>query len=113
MIMLPVLMDFDVNDAQSTETWSLNHSDDHDDIREAIQTQKNVNLADWVLYPFTVKDWDAYAIRHQSAHNDMNSTLGLSGSDLTDVDLTDPKAAEYWNFEHFREHQAARAALGI
>jgi len=107
------LLGFDYRDPRSTEMWALQHAADHDQIREGIQKQTLGNPTDWVLYPVNWRDWDAYALRHQSEHNEMNDSLGLSGTDLTAVDFRNLRESEEWHFQHYREHQAARAKLGI
>ena len=111
--MLAYLMSFDYADQRSLDEWDINHSSDHEEIRQAIQAKLGVNLEDRPIYPTNWKDWNAYAIRHQSLHNDMNSILGLNGVDLTTVDFKDKKESENWHFDHFQEHQAARTTLGI
>lgn len=107
------LMDFDPDSAPSRDQWDLSHSSDHVQIREAIQAQGGGNLQDWVLYPVNWQDWDAYALRHQQEHDEMNAAVGAVGSDLTSVDFTDQKARQEWHFTHFKEHQSARSVLGI
>ncbi len=111
--MLSILMDFDSSDHKAAELWALNHSADHDEIHAAVQAKKSVNLENRVLYPVNLKDWDAFSLRHQDVHNDLNAELNLSGSDLMGADLSDRKSMEEWNFVHYREHLAFRTALGI
>ncbi len=113
MAELSSLMGFDVNNQRSVEDWALQHSDDHWLIRQRIQDQSLGNLPAWQLWPVNFRDWDAYALRHQAAHNEMNDALGLSGSDLTGVDFKDEKAVKEWNLTHFSEHEAAHSSLGI
>lgn len=111
--MLSSLMNLNPTDPQAAERWALKHLADHDQIHAAIQTKFSVNLENRVLYPVNWDDWQAFALRHQNAHNDLNAQLKLSGSDLMGMDLKDPKARAEWNFTHFREHLAFHTALGI
>src|ERR1700691_3487101 len=101
--MLAALLIFNYNDQASREQWSLQHSRDHQEIRQAIQAQKGVNLTDWQLSPIAWQDWDSFALRHQNTHNDMNGVLGLNGTDITSVNFEKPEAAYEWNYEHFAE----------
>ena len=111
--MLAALLDFDAQNPRSAQEWEIQHSSDHDEIRQAIQKSNSVNLSEWAIYPVNWQDWEAWALRHQQLHNDMNSVLGLIGVDLTQVDFKDQVARQFWNHQHFSEHQAARAALAI
>lgn len=113
MPLLDSLLGFNIKDPASTETWALNHAADHQEIQQAIQAAGGPNLPIWELYPVNFRDWKAFALRHQSAHNEMNGTLGLDGTDLMDVDFNDPKQAQEWHWQHSKEHFDARAQLGI
>ena len=83
------------------------------EIREAIQTAFGTNLTEWDIYPLELKHWDQFALKHQAAHNEMNSASGLSGDDLTQVDFKDLHARQEWHYKHFREHNAQRVKYGI
>lgn len=111
--MLSSLMMLDPSDPKSAEMWALKHKADHDEIHSAVQSKFGVNLENRVLYPINFKDWEEFSLKHQDVHNDLNNQLKLSGTDLTDADLRDPSSRQEWNFNHFREHLAFRAALGI
>jgi len=107
------LIGFDPKMAGAAEDWAFNNDDDHTAIRDAIQAASLGNLPVWQLWPVNWNDQATFELRHQSVHNEMNQALGLAGADLTGVDLTDPAKAESWHQQHFSEHQAARAKLGI
>ncbi len=111
--MFSSVLEFNVKDPKAMAIWELAHSADHDEIRQAVKTQKSVSLVDYVLYPVNWRDWDKFADWHQQVHNDMNGTLNLAGTDLTSVDFNDAKAAAEWHQNHFTEHLAARSTLGI
>lgn len=107
------LLDFDPKDIRSVEEWALWHFSDHQEIREAIQTALGKNLTEWDIFPLELKHWDQFALKHQAAHNEMNSASGLSGDDLTQVDFKDLHARQEWHYKHFREHNAQRVKYGI
>lgn len=111
--MLAVLMGFNYKDPRSLEEWALNHSADHDEIRQAIRAQNIATLPEYQLYPVNWHDWQGFALRHQLAHNEANEALGIGGADLQTVDFNDPKQAAEWHFSHFAEHLGQRAALKI
>lgn len=111
--MIVALMDFTYGDYRSMEEYALEHQNDHLEIRKAILDKGLANLPDYVLYPINWGNWDVWALRHQTAHNDENSALGLTDVDLTDVNFKDPRDAALWNFSHFAQHVAARTKLGI
>ena len=53
----------------------------------------------------------AWALAHQAIHTQQNAILGITGSDLTGVDLRRPQEVAIWVFLHAQEHAAAAAAL--
>lgn len=111
--MLVTLMSFDINDPRSLEQWALHHSAEHDEVRQAIQTQKSTVIPARELYPVNWQDWTAWAMRHQLAHNEENGVLGIAGTDLQSVDFRNKKDAEEWHFNHFQEHLQQRTVLKI
>lgn len=109
--MLAVLLE-KPRDALSWQRWSLHHRHDHEEIRQAIQTQKGTNLPEYELDPMP-RDLNAWIDRNQRTHLDMNSTLGLQSSDLGTLDMKNDRTLELWIRSHYLEHFSARAALGI
>lgn len=106
-------MKFSNDDPRSREEWSFHHGDHHVAVHGAIQAQGGGNAIVWQLYPINWKDWDAYALRHQSAHDSVNQVLGINGSDLTGVDFNNQLEAENWHFRHFAEHLSWNTRLDI
>lgn len=111
--MLVTLMSFDINDPRSLEQWALHHAAEHDQVRQAIRTQKLTVIPAHELYPINWKDWEAWAMRHQLATNEENGVLGIAGTDLQGVNFRNEKDAAEWHFNHFRDHFARRTALKI
>jgi hypothetical protein len=107
------LINFDPKDRRSLEQWALWHQTDHVEIKQAIQRALGLNLTVWPLYPFKLSAWNEWALRHQSAHNEMNTVSGLTGSDLTEVDFSKRDQREEWHLSHFNEHLAQRTRYGI
>ena len=107
------ILDFDTKDPHSVEQWALWHYADHIEIKQAIQTALSKNLTVWELYPLDMKLWERWAIKHQAAHDEMNTASGLQSNDLSQAKLDDPQAMATWNYNHFREHQAQRVKYGI
>ena len=95
------------------ETFWFNNWIDHQDIQQAIQKKYSVNQTVYVIDPWV--DFDANGIlqRHQQYHNDMNSVLGLSGSDLSSINFKDQEAVKSWCFTHYLDHQSVRLVLPI
>ncbi len=113
MAQLNSLMSFDHKDPRSFEDWAIQHSSDHLDVKQKIQALGGANLPVWPLYPINWRDWDAWALRHQSAHNEANAALGIAGSDLTSVDFDNPQEAALWNQNHYTDHLSWHETLGI
>lgn len=93
------------------ESWSLSHKLHHDEIRQAIETQKSVNLTQFILDPIN-KDHE-WLKRNSETHQGMNGVLGLQGSDLDDLDFKNKEQLESWIYAHWLEHSDAAAALKI
>lgn len=101
------------NDERSLSIWSFHNYDSHDRIIGAIFNQGGALLTRYPLDPISTQDPGDWLRTHQTMHNDMNAQLGLSGSDLTDVNWEDPRELEAWSFLHAVEHRAAENQLGI
>jgi len=104
---------------QSAEDWALwgfAHRDHHLLIRNAIQTQTGTNLQTYDLDPVPFQDpigLSTWLERNQLAHNDMNTTVGLQGRDLIQVDFANHEQAQAWVYLHWLEHTTAGDALKI
>lgn len=101
------------DDPGMREWWTLHHASDHTEIRQAIEKQKGFNLTSYQIDPYNEHDSGGWLIRHQELHNDFNNALGLQGSDLQNIDVSTEQGRKEIEFQHFREHQQARQALGI
>lgn len=102
--------------AQDWALWGFAHRDHHLLIRNAIQAQVGINLQTYDLDPVPFNDPDAlfnWLERNQLAHNDMDTTLNLQGSDLGSVDFSNANQAQAWVYLHLMEHTAAGDKLGI
>lgn len=105
-----------LNVPRSEPEWlrfSFNHWDDHQQIVQAIRTQRNVSLQLYPIEPMPPSDMPGWLLRHAQLHIDMNGTLGLPGADLTQLDLKDEASVQAWIWQNFQEHQNARALLKI
>lgn len=98
---------------QHWDQWSLNHRISHDNIVQAINKQKKLQLQAYLLDPIpssAIADW---LERNQQAHTDMNGALKLQNSDLSEVDFKNKEQLKAWIYEHWQQHQAAARALRI
>jgi hypothetical protein len=93
--------------------WAWSHKDQHDLIRQAIQTKYNVNLDQYVLQPINLDEPALFLDNNQQAHDDFNGVLGTRGSDLLQVDLNNPAQFQSWINLHYQEHYTASAALKV
>lgn len=91
----------------------LHHAQDHLEIIQAINKQKNISLIFYQIDPYNPNDRQGWELRHQQMHDDFNSALDLSSSDLSSIDDQDDSEREEYAALHFREHQNARLTLGI
>lgn len=105
-----------LNVPQTKEEWdifSFSHRDSHKKIIQAIQAQNTVILSEYELDPINPEDVQGFLNRNQQAHQDMNRALQTQGSDLSEVDLNDPKQLQAWISAHYKEHYDAETELKI
>jgi hypothetical protein len=93
--------------------WVFEHAQDHLLIRDAIQRQRNINLAVYPLDPMAPHDLARWLELHQTAHNDMNAVLGLASNDLTSVDFQQELQRRVWSDNNYQEHLSAHTELGV
>lgn len=94
-------------------TWSWSHAASHKKILQAIAAQKGRNLTEYQVDPINFLDVGLFLNNNQQAHNDMLAVLGISGSDLTQVDIKDKNQLRAWIDLHADEHRDAEMALNI
>ena len=110
--MLPILYNTPNTD-QDWNTWSLSHSASHKKIIQAVLAQKGVTLSQYQLDPIPFNDFGTFLNNNQQAHNDMTNALGITGSDLQSVDITDESQKRAWINLHAQEHREVELALGV
>lgn len=113
--MLPALFDIAPGSA-GWESFLFQHAADHQEILQAVQSQKQTQLVVRVLYPLDLNDKKAvedWLEEHQQSHTDFDSILGIPGNDLTGVDFKNKNQLRAWIWLNASEHQNARQLLGI
>ncbi len=100
-------------DASSWLQWSFANMNLHDLTVRAIQAQNNVFLQTYVLDPIPKVDFQGWLRRHQQAHNDFTTQLGINGSDLSELNPKDHDEFNTWILNHWSEHQQANQILRI
>lgn len=110
--MLPLL--YNVPKSQEDwNIWSLSHQASHTKILQAIKTQKSKSLSQYQLDPIPFNAFDIFLNNNQQAHNDMLNALGISGSDLQEVDVKNENQLRAWIALHAREHLDVEMALKV
>lgn len=95
------------------ETWFFAHAQDHQEIVDAIRKATGLRLTVYPINYFNKANSETWKAWHQQMHNDMAAVLGISVSELEDVDLDDAESARDWFYLNFRDHEAAHQELGI
>jgi len=95
------------------ERWLFDNRNQNTEIRQAILRKKNINLTEYVLYPFAQGDVQTFLINNSQSHTDFNSVLGLQGADLLNVDVSDKQQLGAWVYLNYQELYSASQALGI
>src|SRR6185437_13591579 len=99
-----ILMQTFPQDKTIRQSWIFNHDQEHRFIIAAVKSKKNIVLTEYIMEPFNEDDPQGWLARHQSAHNDFNTLVGYSGTDLEDVDFKNEKEREAWTWFHWQEH---------
>lgn len=107
------LLGFDSKNVQSREQWAMWHLKDHEEIHQATQNVLGINTIVYQLYPLDLNKLQDWALMHQQSHDDLNAAAGLAGNDLSEMNFDDPKKADEWHFNHFKEHLALRTKYSI
>ncbi len=100
--------------ADDLNEFSFANADLHARQVQQALAQRNVVLTSYTLDPIpTTAGRDEWLQRHQQMHNDINSLLGITGSDLSELDWTKPSEVASWAYLHAQEHQLAATALAL
>lgn len=92
--------------------WTFNYQNAVHTI-DARLTALGFSVPQYQLDPLPGNDIDNYLARVQQSHNDFNAVLGFQGSDLSSVQITDPRQLEAWVWLLYLELYNACIALGI
>lgn len=98
---------------ENWELYTFSLRDQTDNIRQAIQKQKNINLAEYQLYPVDFNKTQDWLTNVQQSQEDINSVLGLQSVDLESVDLKDEKQLQSWVNLLYQQLYDQSAALKI
>ena len=102
-----------LDDPRTWSEFSFSNQDQHRQIATAVMDQLGVQLNVYPLDPIPPHNVGVWLGLHQQAHNDMESTLGIQGFDLSSVDFRDERQMAAWIRLHFTSHQQAASILGI
>ena len=70
-------------------------------------------LFQYQLDPIPTQDITDWLFRNSQSHSDINSVLGLQGSNLESVNLEDENQRQAWIWLNYSELRDARLALHI
>lgn len=105
-----------INIPKSSSDWEeffFSNRDQIQNIQKAILQQKNINLAQYIIYPVSMDNFQGFLEANQQSHEDFNSALGLQSSDIETVDPRDESQLSAWIYLQYQELFSASAALGI
>lgn len=100
-------------DKDEFASFSFANADHHFLIASQINQLISAPITIYILDPVPEFDTLNWLRRHQTAHDDINAQLNISGTDLTYVDFQDPEQRAAWARLHFTEHQQWAQLLGI
>jgi hypothetical protein len=104
------------HDPAGFSIWLFEHYLEHAQFVQLFQSQSTpVFIPDYnfALWGDDKKVMSAWLTSHQSAHQALRDHTGVSGIDLSDVDLEKEDEWFEWHDSHAAEHADLRAALRI
>ena len=110
--MLVKLLNVPTNE-QEWDSWAFSHVNNHTLIKQAIQSQKGINLPVYPIFPIPLFSFTDWLQRNQRAHTDANGALGLQSTDLLGLDPRNEEQAEEWIYAHYKEHENLNQVLRI
>jgi hypothetical protein len=96
--------------------WDIGHMREHLQFVQILSQQTpGILIPDFDFLTFLASGPAANSIlqSHQNSHALLNSILGITSIDLSEVDLTKENDFENWIGYHQSAHQAIRQQLGI
>lgn len=95
--------------------FAFANADHHTLVTQAINQNLPASqaLTFYILDPIPDFDLQNWLRRHQQSHNDINSALGIQGTDLTDVNFKKQDEREAWAELHASEHIQWQLSTGI
>ena len=100
-------------DEKALLQFSFANMAEHHKIAQALFDDRGVRVDVFILDPLPINDPGVWLYQHQQAHNDQNSALGISGTDLTTVDLKDQGQFAAFIILHAIEHRTASSILRL
>jgi hypothetical protein len=94
------------------ESWGFAHMVHHRDVNEQIFLLTGVRIDEFVLDPLNPRDPGQWEYQHQAMHQAVNSVLGISGFDLSDVDFMHSEKLAGFIFQNANEHVQWANILG-
>ena len=93
--------------------FSFANMAEHHKIAQTLFDDRGIRVDIFILDPLPINDPGVWLYQHQQAHNDQNAALGISGNDLTTVDLKDQGQFAAWIRLHAIEHREGAQILGL
>jgi len=99
---------------QELHWWSFNHMAHHRAEVDALNdANPGLDLPLFVLDPMDPDNAGVFLYQHQELHNNTGALTGVSGYDLTSVDLRDPQQLAGWVFLNATLHYEEAQILGV
>lgn len=99
-------------DFATFKRFSFHNNDAHVLASRFLRSQFGLSVDEYPLDPIPENDIEGWLYTHQAAHNAINGALGLSGNDLTAVDVTKKEQLINWIEIHANEHVSWGNILG-
>ena len=100
---------------EELQIWASAHMTHHRTINRRVYELSNglLVLPEYVLDPINPNDTGVWEDQHQIMHQDLESVLGISGFDLSNVDFKNPERLAGWIQLNANTHYQASNILEI
>lgn len=100
-------------DVAAVARFSFHNRDAHELVVNKIKELTGVLLPVYPIDPMPANDLQGWLYQHQAMHNSVNSALGTTGNDLSDLDPQKLEQLTNWIQLHAAEHVGWGQILGI
>jgi hypothetical protein len=95
------------------DRWGFHNQDQIRITRNAVQTLKNITLAEYPVYPVRLENFNEFLLNNCSAHRDLTTVMNVQADDISSVNPENEEALKIWIWHNYNELRVLADRLGI